>query len=140
MTTLEPENATILIVEDNPDNMFVLKSLLESRVKVGFCDGRASGAQLFGMLASKPKLKPDLILLDIQIPNEDGYTILAQIRNRPLLRNTKVVAVTANVMEQDVQRCRKAGFDGFIGKPIKPRQFPDQIRRILAGEEVWEPI
>ena len=141
MTTVavEPKDATILVVEDNPDNMFLLLSLLEVRVGAGTCEGRPSGAQLFGMLAAKPRLKPDLILLDIQIPNEDGYTILAQIRQRPLLRNTRVVAVTANVMDNDVRRAQAAGFDGFIGKPLKPTEFPDQIRRILGGEAVWEP-
>jgi two-component system cell cycle response regulator DivK len=139
MPVIEPHDASILFVEDNPDNMFLLKTILETYIKPKFVDGRPSGAQLFGLLASKPKLKPDLILLDLQIPHEDGYTILEQIRKRPLLRNAIVVAVTANVMPSDVERCRKAGFNGFIGKPIRTGKLEEQIRRILGGEEVWEP-
>jgi two-component system, cell cycle response regulator DivK len=138
--TMVEHAPTILIVEDDPDNMFLIKTMVQTFVEVGFCDGRASGAQLFGLLAAKPRLKPDLVLLDIQIPHEDGYTILEQIRSRPLLKGALVVAVTANILPQDVARCRRAGFDGFIGKPIRMQGFPDQVRRILAGESVWEPL
>ena len=139
MTTLELATQNVLIVEDNPDNMFLLKTMLQDHAQVGYCDGRASGAQLFGLLASRPRLKPDLILLDLQIPSENGYTILEQIRSRPWLKAARVVAITANTLPQDVERCRRAGFDGFIGKPIRMRMFPEQIRRILLGEPVWEP-
>jgi len=138
MTPPNAQNAIILIVEDNPDNLFLLKTLLTIDLQVKFCDGRASGAQIFGLLAAKPHLKPDIILLDIHIPGEDGYTVLEQIRKRPFLNNTKVIACTANVMPQDIERARAAHFDGFIGKPIDADRFPDQIRRILAGETVWE--
>jgi two-component system cell cycle response regulator DivK len=54
------------------------------------------------------------------------------------LQHTRVVAVTAHHSPTEMQRARAAGFDGFIGKPIDPARFPDQIRRILAGESVWE--
>ena len=137
------EAPLVLVVEDNPDNMFVLTDLLESPVALGGCglrcEARTRGSEIFGYLAAHPRQRVDLILLDIQIPLEDGYEILRQIRERPLLRQTTVVAVTANVMQQDVDRARQAGFDGFIGKPIVASRFPDQIRRIMAGEQVWEP-
>jgi two-component system cell cycle response regulator DivK len=136
---MEAKDATILVVEDNPDNFFILKTLLETKLHVKFCDGRPTGMQLFGLLASHPKIKPDLILLDIQIPHEDGYAVLEQIRKRPLLRDAKVVAVTANTMKEDVERARTAGFDGFIGKPLNAGLFPSQVERILNGESVWEP-
>jgi two-component system cell cycle response regulator DivK len=119
--------------------MFLLMDLLQSVCTVKRSEGRPSGAGMFGLLAAHPRLRPDLILLDIQIPHENGYMILDEIRKRPYLRETLVVAVTANVMPQDVERCRKAGFDGFLGKPLKPKVFPDQLRRILSGEAVWEP-
>jgi two-component system cell cycle response regulator DivK len=81
----------------------------------------------------------DLILLDIQLPHEDGYMVLEGIRAIPRLQQTSVVAVTANVLPQDVARAREAGFDGFIGKPIDADRFPEQIKRVLRGEAVWEP-
>jgi two-component system cell cycle response regulator DivK len=54
------------------------------------------------------------------------------------LKDIKVVAVTAYASEEQLQRARSAGFDGFIGKPLDPDRFPTQIRRVLSGEEVWE--
>jgi two-component system cell cycle response regulator DivK len=129
--------AVVLIAEDNPDNMFIAIELLR-RAGVRYCNGRASGRQLFKVIASQDR-RIDLILLDIHIPHEDGYVILKQIRETSNLRDTLVVAFTANVMVEDVERARVAGFDGFIGKPISHTRFPQQITRILQGEDVWEP-
>jgi len=136
---INPQQAQVVVVEDNADNLFIATDLLQAVVKVHYCNGRASGRQLFKLLESKPTLRPNLILLDIQIPHEDGYTVLQQIRRHSRLQDTVVVAVTANVMPQDVDRARAAGFNGFIGKPINARRFPQQIERILAGDAVWEP-
>jgi two-component system cell cycle response regulator DivK len=135
----DPKNASVIVVEDNADNLFIITDLLKADVGVRYCNARASGRQLFKLLNSKPGFVVDLILLDIQIPYEDGYAILKQIHACPTLRTTKVVAVTANVMPQDIARAKEAGFDGFIGKPIDADRFPQQIERILAGEIVWEP-
>jgi two-component system cell cycle response regulator DivK len=136
---IDPKNATVLIVEDNADNLFIITDLLKEDVGVAYCNARATGRQLFKLLDSKPNFTVDLILLDIQIPYEDGYAILKQIQARESLNTTKVVAVTANVMPQDIARAHEAGFDGFIGKPIDADRFPQQIARILANESVWEP-
>jgi two-component system, cell cycle response regulator DivK len=136
---VEPQDAAVLVVEDNPDNLFIVSDLLQDELHVRYYNGRASGRQLFKLLDSKPESRIDLILLDIQIPYEDGYTVLRRIRQLPALQSTKVVALTANVMPQDIERARREGFDGFIGKPIHADRFPEQIRRILAGESVWEP-
>jgi two-component system cell cycle response regulator DivK len=133
-----PNEAIVLVVEDNPDNLFIVMDLLQEELHVHYCNGRASGWQLFKLLQAKPELVVDLILMDLQIPREDGYEILQQIRAMPALACTRVVAVTANVMPQDVVRARQAGFDGFIGKPINRHRFPDQVCRILSGEAVWE--
>jgi len=136
---IDPQQAQVLVVEDNADNLFIATDLLQLVLKVRYCNARASGRQLFKLLESMPTLQPDLILLDIQIPHEDGYTVLQQIRKHPRLQDTVVVAVTANFMPQDVERARAAGFNGFIGKPISSRRFPQQIERVLAGDAVWEP-
>jgi two-component system cell cycle response regulator DivK len=133
-----PEEATILIVEDNADNLFILTDVLKEDLQVGYVNARASGRQIFKLLESSPDLTPDVILLDLQIPYEDGYAVLKQIRAMPRIAAVTVLAVTANVLPQDVERCRAAGFDGFIGKPIDLDRFPEQIRRALRGEAVWE--
>jgi len=137
--SIDPKTATVIVVEDNADNLFIVTDLLREDLRVKYCNGRASGRQFFKLLETNSQLKPDLILLDIQIPYEDGYVVLQQIRAMPTLRTTKVVAVTANVLPQDIERARQAGFDSFIGKPIDADRFPEQITRVLAGTAVWEP-
>ena len=136
---INPQQVQVVVVEDNADNLFITTDLLCSVLKVSYCNARASGRQLFKLLESNPMLQPNLILLDIQLPHEDGYTVFQQIRRHPRLQETVVVAVTANVMPQDVERARAAGFNGFIGKPISARRFPQQIERVLAGDAVWVP-
>lgn len=127
----------VLVVEDNADNLFIVMDLLKEEVGVGYCNARASGQMFFALLRSSPSLRVDLVLLDLQIPREDGYTVLKQIRATPRLAETKVVALTANVLPEEVRRMRAAGFDGLIGKPLNIGSFPEQINRILAGEAVW---
>lgn len=136
---IEPSDASVIVVEDNADNLFILMDILKEDIGVKYCNARASGRQLFKLLESIPTMQIDLILLDIQIPYEDGYAVLKQIRAIPRLKQTTVVAVTANVLSQDLTRARAAGFDGFIGKPIDADRFPGQISRVLSGESVWEP-
>jgi two-component system, cell cycle response regulator DivK len=133
---IEPKEAYVLVIEDDPSNLMVVTDLLRL-VGVRYINSRASGWQGIKLAESLPRL--DLILLDIQLPREDGYTILQQLRNHPKLKATKVVAVTANVMPQDEARARAAGFDGFIGKPLDFDRFPQQIQELLQGEEVWMP-
>jgi CheY-like chemotaxis protein len=135
---IDPRDAVVLAVEDNADNLYILLDLLRDEVKVKHCDGRPSGMLLFGLLAANPRMKVDLILLDIMMPHEDGYFVFEQLRKRPLLQDTKMVACTSNAFPEEISRARKLGFHGFIGKPITEERFPEQIRRILAGEPVWE--
>jgi two-component system cell cycle response regulator DivK len=80
----------------------------------------------------------DLILMDIRLPYEDGYGALQKIRSSSTLKETLVIAVTAEASNEQMNKARAANFNGFIGKPLDPDRFPDQIRRILAGEPVWE--
>ncbi len=79
----------------------------------------------------------DLIFLDIQLPKKDGYTIIKELRENSGSKNSTIIAITANVMKQDIKRAREAGFDGFIGKPIDGRRFSETVLKILAGETVW---
>ncbi len=132
---VQPEEAHVLVIEDNPDNLMVATDLLRM-LGVKYINSRASGRQGIKLAESLPQV--DLILLDIQLPHEDGYEVLRNIRNHPKLQHTRVVAVTANVLPQDEAKARAAGFDGFIGKPLDFDRFPLQIEAILRGEEVWK--
>jgi len=80
----------------------------------------------------------DLILMDIRLPYEDGYAAEKKIRASERFKAVRIVAVTAEASLEQMNKARNSGFDGFLGKPLDPDRFPEQIRRILNGEEVWE--
>jgi two-component system cell cycle response regulator DivK len=126
----------ILIVEDNVRNYALLARLL-SFMGVKQTEWKRSGWHVLEFAKDNMPVI-DLILLDIHLPEEDGYEVLTRIRQDAHFRNTKVVAVTADVSNPNLTRAQSAGFDGFLSKPINVDQFPDQIRRILEGEAVWD--
>lgn len=128
------QEATVLVVEDNVSN-FLLMARLLGLLGV-HCEWKTSGYEVVEYADTLPRV--DLILMDIRLPYEDGYEALRKLRNSPTLRSVPVVAVTAYANEEQLHRARTAGFDGFLGKPLDPDRFPDQVQRILAGEPVWE--
>ncbi len=135
MTTTEPSGARILVVEDDPDNRTVIERLL---LLSGV--GKESFASIEGDAAAFIAASGrdfDLVFLDLQLPKKDGYAILGEMRGDPRMARMRVVALTANVSRREVERCRQAGFDGFIGKPIDGRRFSALLRRLLSGEDVW---
>ncbi len=129
-----PRGATVLVVEDNVAN-FVLIARLLGYMGI-HCEWKTSGYEVVEYADTLPRL--DLILMDIRLPYEDGYEALQKIRESQTLKDTLVVAVTAEASVKQLNRARAANFDGFIGKPLDPDRFPDQIRRILNREDVWE--
>jgi two-component system, cell cycle response regulator DivK len=129
-----PQDATVLVVEDNVSN-FVLIARMLGYMGI-HCEWKTSGYEVVEYADTLPRL--DLILMDIRLPYEDGYGALRKIRQSQRLKETLVVAVTAEASVEQMNKARQAGFDGFLGKPLDPDRFPDQIRRILAGEAVWE--
>jgi two-component system cell cycle response regulator DivK len=122
--------ARILIVEDSTDNMKLFRTILGLRGHETL--PLAGGEQLLGTLAAGD---PDLVLMDLQLPERDGYALLDEIRRHDRA-GRRVVALTAHAMAGDRERALAAGFDGYITKPIDIRRFPDQIARALAGETV----
>ncbi|MEO0561011.1 MAG: response regulator [Chloroflexota bacterium] len=134
-TPVEPKDAHVLVVEDNVPNFVLIARMLAS-MGVSRCEWKTSGWQVVQFAETLPRI--DLILMDIRLPYEDGYQALQKVRGHPKLKETIVVAVTAEASEDQMRRARKAGFDGFMGKPLDPDRFPEQIQRLLAGEEVWE--
>jgi len=133
---LDPQDCTVLVIEDNLSN-FLLMTRLLAYLGIQQCEWKASGWQVLEFAESLPKI--DLILMDIFLPDQDGYAALDQLRAEPRFKDTLIVAVTADASQANLARAREAGFDGFIGKPLDPDRFPEQIRSILRGEPVWEP-
>jgi two-component system, cell cycle response regulator DivK len=128
------QEITVLVVEDNVSN-FVLIARMLGYMGI-HCEWKTSGYEVVEYADTLPRL--DLILMDIRLPYEDGYGALRKIRASPELRNTLVVAVTAEASLEQINKAKAAGFNGFLGKPLDMDRFPDQVRRILAGESVWE--
>ena len=129
-----PKDATVLVVEDNVSNFVLIARML------GFlgvhCEWKTSGYEVLEYADTLPRV--DLILMDIRLPYEDGYGALGKIRASERLKRIPIVAVTAEASVEQMEKARASGFDGFLGKPLDPDRFPEQIRRILAGEPVWE--
>lgn len=134
-TPVDPNEAHVLVVEDNVPN-FVLIARMLAFMGVQRCEWKTSGWQVVQFADTLPRI--DLILMDIRLPYEDGYQALQKIRAHDRLHDTLVVAVTAEASEEQLRKARESGFDGFLGKPLDPDRFPDQVQRILSGEAVWE--
>lgn len=122
--------AKILIVEDSPDNMKLFSTILG--LKGHEVTGLPGGD---GLLEAVERTRPDLVLMDIQLPGKDGFALLQEIRRSPF-PGSRVIALTAHAMTGDRERALEAGFDGYITKPIDIRNFPDQILRALQGERL----
>ena len=133
------QKAFVMVVEDNADNMWIITEMLNDDLRVRYCNVRPSGKHLFEFMKKDDVPPINLVLLDLNLPGEDGYTIIKKIREHPKLKDAIVIAVTADTTTEDVAKTRAAGFDGFIGKPLRHDRFPDQLRRVLEGEAVWEP-
>lgn len=117
----------ILLIEDNEQNRYLATFLLEQR-------GYHVSAEPDGMagVAAAAALRPDLILLDIQLPRMDGYAVARALREIELLRRTPIIAVTSYAMVGDREKCLSAGCNGYIEKPINPETFLGEIERIAG--------
>ncbi len=119
--------ARILYVEDNPENRLLVRRLLSV---MGHELIEAEGADQLRALLDQG-LQPDLILLDLHLPDVDGYTIARQLRQRPELSRVPIVALTADVLKDTPIRCFQVGCDGYIPKPLDIDAFPQLIEKYL---------
>lgn len=116
--------ALILIVEDNDKNLKLARDLLQhDGFKTLEADNAAAG------IALAEQHVPDLILMDIQLPDMDGVTALGRLRRMAATTSIPVVALTAFAMAADRERLLAAGFDGYLAKPIDIHQFSDSVRQ-----------
>jgi len=119
----------ILYIEDNPENRLLMRRVLMAE---GYTMEEASDGN--SGLQKAAESPPDLILMDINLPEIDGYEVTARLKQLPNLTGVPIIAVTANVMKGDREKTLAAGCDGYIQKPIDIDQLPSQIESFLKKE------
>ena len=118
----------ILVIEDNEQNLYLVSFILKAR---GYEILQArDGRQGLEMAA---RHKPSLVLLDMQLPAKDGYTVAREIKENSILENVPIVAVTSCAMVGDRERILAAGCEGYIEKPINPETFLGEVEKHLPA-------
>ena len=117
---------TVLVIEDNEQNLYLMNFILE---KNGFKVLKAMDGQDGITVACREK--PDLILLDIQLPRMDGYEVARRLSQKEETKDVPVIAVTSYAMVGDREKALEAGCTGYIEKPINPATFVDEIKKFL---------
>jgi CheY-like chemotaxis protein len=120
----------ILVVDDNESGRFLLRSVLE--LNAFRVDSAASSDEVLERLKAGA---PDLILMDIQLPGQDGLALTRQLKADPVTRSIPIVALTARAMVGDRETALAAGCSGYISKPIDTRILSDLVRSFLAAAE-----
>jgi CheY-like chemotaxis protein len=126
----------LLYVEDDPGSrkvMAVLVSKLNQPVQLIVFD---DSADFLDKLAALDQT-PDIFLLDIHVTPHNGFVMLKMLRSSPRFASKMVIAITASVMNKEINQLKEAGFDGVLGKPLNFYTFPETLQRILAGERIW---
>jgi two-component system, cell cycle response regulator DivK len=118
----------ILVVEDQEDNRRIVRDLLTTTTDYEVIEAE-DGEQA---LAAVAKQRPDLILMDIQLPVMDGYEATRRIKGDPSLASIPIIAVTSYALSGDEEKARAAGCDDFVPKPYSPRQLLAKVRQYLA--------
>lgn len=120
--------AKILYIEDNEQSLYLVTFLLEAKGHevIPARDGKEG-------IEAAARARPDLILLDIQLPSMDGYAVAHNLRRDPDLAETPIVAVTSFAMPGDHEKALKAGCTGYIEKPINPETFPGELEQYLSA-------
>jgi two-component system cell cycle response regulator DivK len=130
MSTPDPgiSRATILYVEDNAENRLLIRRILNAEGHdVIEADSAAAALQVL------QDHKPNLILMDINMPDIDGYTLTARLKAQPGLNDIPIIAMTANALKGDRERSLEAGCDGYIQKPIDVDTLTEEILRFLQA-------
>lgn len=126
-----PTGQTVLLVEDNEDNRIIYSTVLRH---VGFVVIEAGdGLQAIALARSA---KPDLILMDISIPELDGWEATRILRADPETQSIPIVALTAHAMADDRERAAEIGFTSYLAKPVEPRAVVAEVRRWIGGEGI----
>lgn len=133
---MDVTDIVLVYVEDDPLSRQVMQLTAEYVLRIKNLVIFEDSTDIVSRIRMLDK-QPDIIFLDIQVRPHDGYEMVAMIRQDPDLKEVKVVAITASVVNA-AERLRASGFDGMINKPVNPLSLLDMIERIIQGEQIWE--
>jgi len=125
-----------LYVEDDPASCQVMQLLMGKMIKAKSLT-IFNDSERFMERVLQLSNKPDMFLLDIQLQPYDGFAMLSMLRQNSDYVTIPVIALTASVMSEEVDRLRLAGFSGVIAKPLSLRQFPEMLKKLFNGESIW---
>ncbi|MFZ4813953.1 MAG: response regulator [Phototrophicaceae bacterium] len=134
-TDIDLSKINALVVEDDAGGMAIIGVMMRFLNIKAYINTTGEGVP---QMARAMRPRPDIIFCDINLPRTTGYDVLKEIRADNELKDILVIAVTAQDADTEIPKARDAGFNGYIGKPLNRMRFPKQVRRIMAGEEVWE--
>ena len=124
----------ILIVEDNPANLLLTRAVLQ---RAGYHTSEAHSAE--AALDLVYSALPDVILMDVQLPGQDGLALTKRLKSDPATASIPIVVLTAHAMSTDRVRAEAAGCDGYISKPINTRTLADEVARVIRRSAVAKP-
>lgn len=130
---------SVLYVEDDLESLDILRMIMEFDLQAKHIHLWENSSD-FVMRLERLVPLPNLILLDIHVQPLSGFEMLEILRHDPRFQHVPIVALTASVMNEEVQQLRVAGFSGVIAKPLDMERFPRLIQRILNGEAIWTVI
>jgi len=126
----------VLYVEDDSRSRRVMKMMLVNRLQLPYVTIFEDSEDFLARVEALDP-KPDLIFLDIHVDPYDGFEMLAMLRDSDTFADTTVVALTASVMNEEVNQLKESGFDGCLAKPIDSDTFPEVLSLIAQGETIW---
>jgi two-component system, cell cycle response regulator DivK len=130
-----PSGHRLLLVEDNEDNRTIYSTLLRH---LGYDVIEAqNGVQAIELARSE---RPDLVLMDISIPEMDGWEATRILRGDPVTKDIPIVALTAHALEDDRERAAEVGFSSYLAKPIEPRAVLAEVRRLIGENVTPRPL
>lgn len=130
---------SILYVEDESRSRKVMQMLLKGRMGLSHVTIFEDSTDFLAQAEALSPI-PDIIFLDIHVTPYDGFEMLKMFRDSADFQKSRIIALTASVMNEEVQQLQSAGFDGCLGKPIDMDTFPDTLANIMDGETVWNII
>ncbi|MCC6191865.1 MAG: response regulator [Anaerolineales bacterium] len=133
---MNSQKPVLVYVEDDENSVLVMKMVVERVMKLPTLHVLKSRAD-FVQQVKRLGMTPDIFLLDIQIRPYDGVELLSMLRGDPQFNQSKVIALTASVTNEEVALLKSGGFDGAIAKPLNIEAFPGLIAKIINGDQVW---
>lgn len=133
------DNYSYLYVEDDSLSREIMQMIMENVMNIRSFTIFSDSADFLENMRQLPR-RPDVIMLDIHVKPYSGFEMLNLLRAEPGCEKLKIIALTASVMSEEIEKLRTEGFDGAIGKPLSIQTFPDMMARVLAGEAVWHVV